>query len=74
MSTLVKMLKKSQIKTCLAIFGIGFSVFLVSMVMIFGSFGGIGIALGIPIALVSLITAITGGVSTVCFFDKWMDL
>ncbi len=62
----------TKIKSSLYLFGIGFGVMFLAMIMIFGPFGGIGIAIGIPTFIVGLIGAILGGGASAGLYMDWV--
>jgi len=65
--------KDYPLKECILVFGTSFSILLSGLILIFGSFGGIGIALGIPVALVGLVNSIFTGAITGYLYYCWLE-
>ena len=65
--------EKGKMRTSLAILAACIGVFLISWLIILGIGGAIGIAIGVSLALISLIFGIISG-SAVCLgFIDWID-
>ena len=65
--------EETKIKSSLSLFGIGFAVLLLALIMIFGPFGGLGVALGIPTLIVGLAGSIVGGTASGCLYLDWVQ-
>ncbi len=57
----------------LSIFGGALLVFFVALILIFGSFGVIGIVLGISFAIISFIVIIMTGTYVCDFYTRWLE-
>lgn len=67
------MFDDKKMKVALWILGTSFIVLLLGMIMIFGSFGAIGIGMGIPTVLISLAGSIFGAVSAALLCMDWFS-